>query len=200
MICQWAHTYDDKLLSLFLKFQKLLHSQTIHSLLQQDKITGRRMCLMLFPDNARQPQHIRIYIITRELMTFNKSNNPDFKSESYSIKLHRQSLSQLSNEQTRTHSGSSSGSHPSSSFRQKKHCAVSGLFSHGVWINPALAIYRTKKDKSIKDENTAFQHLQIHFSILTDQSVSSRFLECKCSPLQTANQRMFEVCSHKSTF
>ncbi len=140
------------------------------------------------------------YTITRELMTFKKSNNPDFKSESYSIKLHRQSLSQLSNEQTRTHSGSSSGSHPSSSFRQKKHCAVSGLFSHGVWINPALAIYRTKKDKSIKDENTAFQHLQIHFSILTDQSVSSRFLECKCSPLQTANQRMFEVCSHKSTF
>lgn len=37
------------------------------------------------------------YIITRELMTFNKSNNPDFKSESYSIKLHTQSLSQLSN-------------------------------------------------------------------------------------------------------
>lgn len=39
-----------------------------------------------------------------------------------------------------THSGSSSGSQPSSSLRQKKHCTTSGLFSLGQCTKPAAAI------------------------------------------------------------
>lgn len=41
-----------------------------------------------------------------------------------------------------SYTGSSSGSQPSSSLRQKKHMAMSGLFSEGVWTKPALAIWR----------------------------------------------------------
>lgn len=41
-----------------------------------------------------------------------------------------------------THRGSSSGSQPSSSLRQKKHCATSGLFSLGQCTKPAAAICR----------------------------------------------------------
>lgn len=39
-----------------------------------------------------------------------------------------------------THSGSSSGSQPSSSLKQKKHCATSGPFSMGQCTKPAAAI------------------------------------------------------------
>jgi len=81
-----VHTYNDKLLSLFLKFQKLLHSQTVHCLLQQDKITGGRMRFMLFPDNTSNTHSTSGTKCTlRGLMTFIKSNNPDLKSGSYCI-------------------------------------------------------------------------------------------------------------------
>lgn len=43
---------------------------------------------------------------------------------------------------TVTYRGSSSGSQPSSSLKQKKHWATSGLFSVGLWMKPALAIWK----------------------------------------------------------
>lgn len=41
-----------------------------------------------------------------------------------------------------SYQGSSSGSHPSSSIRQKKQQATSGSFWLGQWTKPALAIYK----------------------------------------------------------
>ncbi|KAI6071480.1 Double zinc ribbon and ankyrin repeat-containing protein 1 [Aix galericulata] len=45
------------------------------------------------------------------------------------------------------HSGSSSGSQPSSSLRQKKHCATSGPFSLGQCTKPAAAICGQGEEK-----------------------------------------------------
>lgn len=138
-------------------------------------------------------------------MPFNKSNNPDFKSESYSIKLHRQSLSQRSNaiveSLTDTDSLRVILRFPSFQLFQTEETlrCIWTILPRGV--NKSSFGHLQNKKSSIKDENTAFfSTYKTIFSILTDQRVYSRFLECKCSPLQTANQRMFEVCSHKSTF
>lgn len=64
-----------------------------------------------------------------------------FKATAYhSASMYATVLTSLNDKWQKSHQGSSSGSQPSSSSRQKKQQAISGSLSLGQWTKPALAI------------------------------------------------------------
>lgn len=127
----------------FVQLQELLHRQVSRFLLKSKKTTVPRVFLVFFPEKKGHKKEK----IQEKAAAPNEVYAASLPSEPLGChqRFPRAGAAPIGSEaegSPGTHRGSSSGSQPSSSLRQKKHCATSGLFSLGQCTKPAAAICR----------------------------------------------------------
>lgn len=119
----------------FVQLQELLHRQVSGFFLKRKKTTVRGVFFVFLPEKRR-----------KESENGGEGSSAQRATRSRSPRRVPRLPPGLPGAQAEgspaTHRGSSSGSQPSSSLRQKKHCATSGLFSLGQCTKPAAAICR----------------------------------------------------------